>query len=79
MLSLRNGKSGIDYQEKNKKISENTQRAIKMMMVHFGELVSYVLANNYLVQDTFEKFDSKMREKIWKGAVAKRLLSSKRL
>jgi len=35
LLSLKNGSKGKDYKEKNKKISENTKRLIKMMMVHF--------------------------------------------
>jgi hypothetical protein len=34
-LSLKNGQNGKDYSAKNQMISKNTQRFIKMMMVHF--------------------------------------------
>lgn len=52
LLSLKNGKYGKDYNQKNKMISENTQRLINKMMLHFEEITTCLLLNNYLVKET---------------------------
>lgn len=79
-LSLKNGKNGKDYKSKNEKISKNTQRLIRMMMVHFEHVLSDMVLNNLLVKDTFEfGLDQPTAEKVWKGMVIKKLLSSKKL
>jgi hypothetical protein len=50
LLSLKNGKDGKNYEEKNKRISKNTQRIINKLMLHFEEVITYAILNNYLIQ-----------------------------
>lgn len=78
-LSLKNGKYGKDYKTKNQMISENTQNLIKKMMNHFeGLLVNFILSRP-VMSNTFDCSDPITAEKVWKGALVKRLLSSKKL
>lgn len=61
-------------------ISKNTQRFIKMMMIHFEQLIIDLILDNHVIKDTFELVDdAEVAEKVWKGALIRRLLSSKRL
>jgi hypothetical protein len=48
-------------------------------MHHFEELVTYTLLNNDLIKDTFEKVSDSRKNDIWKGALIKKLLSTKKL
>ena len=50
------------------------------MMVHFEQLLVDIVLNNILVKDTFELgLDEVSAEKVWKGIIIKKLLSSKKL
>lgn len=48
-------------------------------MFHFEELVSYILLNNELIKDAFETIDDSHKNEVWKGALIKKLLSTKKL
>ena len=49
-------------------------------MVHFEQLLVDIVLNNILVKDTFELgLDEVSAEKVWKGIIIKKLLSSKKL
>ena len=50
LLSLKNGLNGKNYEAKNKMISKNVQRIINKLMLHFEEVITYVILNNYLIQ-----------------------------
>jgi len=48
-------------------------------MFHFEELVSYSLLNNDIIKDAFNIGDQSKQNDIWKGALVKKLLSTKKL
>lgn len=78
-LSLKNGKNGKNYKAKNKMISENTQHLIKILMVHFEGILVNLILNHHLINSTFDCSDPETAEKVWKGTLVKKLLTSKKL
>jgi hypothetical protein len=77
-LSLKNGEIK-DYKTKNQMISENTKNLIKKLMHHFEGILVRFLLNHPLLSQTFDCSDPATAEKVWKGVLVKKLLSSKKL
>ena len=77
-LSLKNGHLK-DYKAKNQMISENTKNFIKKLMLHFQGILVKFLLNHPLISQTFDCSDPITAEKVWKGVLVKKLLSSKKL
>ncbi len=78
-LSLKNGQYGKDYKAKNKMISENTQHLMRIMMVHFQGILVNLILNHSIINSTFDCSDPVTAEKVWKGTLIKKLLTSKKL